>query len=113
MKCTITLKKNWEFKRVYTHGRSFGNKFLVLYVRKNGEDNNKIGISVSKKVGNSVIRSRVTRLIRESYRLNEEKILIGYDYVFVAKSTCNGATFKEIESAMKHLYKKLQLFCTQ
>jgi len=111
MKHTTTLKKNWEFKRVYTQGKSFGNKLLVLYIRKNGEDQNKIGISVSKKVGKSVIRSRVTRLIRESYRLNEDRILIGYDYVFVAKANCNEATYKEIESAMKHIYKKLQLFC--
>jgi len=111
MKHTTTLKKNWEFKRVYTQGKSFGNKLLVLYIRKNGEDHNRIGISVSKKVGKSVIRSRVTRLIRESYRLNEDRILIGYDYVFVAKTNCNEATYKEIESAMKHIYKKLQLFC--
>lgn len=106
MKYTTTLKKNWEFKRVYEHGKSFGNRLLVLYLRKNGQDENKLGISVSKKVGNSVVRSRVTRLIREAYRLNEDQVEIGYDYVFVAKAACSDKSYFDIESAMKHVCKK-------
>ena len=74
MKFSESLKKNADFQKVYNEGVSFANKYLVMYVRKNGTDGNRLGISVSKKVGNSVVRHRVTRLIRESYRLREDKI---------------------------------------
>ena len=64
------IRKNTEFRTVYRKGKSFSNILLVLYIYKNGKDINRCGISVSKKVGNSVIRGRVKRLISESYRLN-------------------------------------------
>ena len=85
------LRKNTEFRLVYRRGKSYANKLLVLYVfnnKKNINDENlpynKVGISVSKKVGNSVVRSRSKRLIYESYRLNMKDIKSGYDFVFVA-----------------------------
>ena len=66
-----SIKKNEEFREIYNQGKSYANKYLVMYIYENGTQNNRIGISVSKKVGNSVVRHRLTRLIRESYRLNE------------------------------------------
>ena len=66
-----SLKKNQDFKVVYQNGTSYANRLLVMYVLKNQHMKNRLGISVSKKVGNSVVRHRLTRLIRESYRLNE------------------------------------------
>ena len=69
MKYAESLKKNYEFRIVYRKGKSLANKYLVVYKYRNNKANNRLGISVSKKVGNSVVRSRVTRLIRESYRL--------------------------------------------
>ena len=68
-----SLKKNSDFQRVYKEGKSYANKYLVMYILKRDTQKNRIGISVSKKVGNSVVRHRLTRLIRESYRLNEKE----------------------------------------
>lgn len=111
------LKKNNEFKLVYRRGKSSANNILVLYVFNNnrnktkyGDTYNKVGISVSKKVGNSVVRSRSKRLITESYRLNEEKLKKGYDFVFVARSAIKEKNFFEVEEAMKKLFSKAGLY---
>ena len=79
MKFSESLKKNIDFQNVYNNGRSFANKYLVMYILENGTQNNRIGISVSKKVGNSVIRHHITRLVRESYRLHEDMFNSGLD----------------------------------
>ena len=86
MKFSESLKKNSDFQSVYRKGTSKANRYLVMYVLKTGTDRNRLGISVSKKVGNSVVRHTLTRLIRESYRLNEDKFLSGYDFVVIARA---------------------------
>lgn len=106
---TQSLKKNYQFRYVYNRGRSIANRLLVMYSIKNGTLGNRYGISVSKKVGNSVVRSRVTRLLRESYRLSEENIVQGYDIVVIARGSAKDANYKEIESALLHLLKKQRL----
>ena len=103
MEFTESLKKNFQFRYVYNRGKSFANYHLVMYVIKNGKNINRLGISVSKKVGNSVTRSRVTRLIRESYRLSENKVQKGYDIVVIARNTLKGKGYFETESAVLHL----------
>ncbi len=105
MKYSETLKKNDDFREIYRTGKSYANKYLIMYVRKNEKELNRIGISVSKKVGNSVIRHRITRLIRESYRLSEDSFLSGYDIVVVARVGAREKKFSEIESALLHLMK--------
>ena len=103
------IRKNTEFRTVYRRGKSFSNLLLVLYIYRNGKDINRCGISVSKKVGKSVTRSRVKRLIGESYRLNNEGLKAGYDLVFIARNPTKGKNYKEVESALKNLLKKAGL----
>lgn len=105
MEFTESLKKNYQFRFVYNRGKSIANRLLVMYVVRNGTDGNRFGISVSKKVGNSVVRSRITRLLRESYRLSESKFLAGYDIVVIARASAKEATYREVESALMHLLK--------
>lgn len=98
-----SLKKYGDFQRVYKKGKSYANRYLIMYVLEQGTQRNRIGISVSKKVGNSVVRHRITRLIRESYRLNESLFVSGLDIVVIARPSAKGRKFFEIESALLHL----------
>ncbi len=109
MEFTESLKKNYQFRFVYNRGKSIANRLLVMYVVRNGTNGNRFGISVSRKVGNSVVRSRITRLLRESYRLSESKFLAGYDIVVIARASAKEATYKEVESALMHLLNKQKL----
>ena len=98
-----SLKKNRDFQTVYKCGKSAANRYLIMYVYPNHTERNRLGISVSKKVGNSVVRHRLARLIRESYRLSEEKFHSGYDMVVIARQTAKGQNYHTIESAFLHL----------
>ena len=101
MEYSDSLKKNNEFQRVYRKGTSQANRYLVMYVLENHDRHmeNRLGISVSKKVGNSVVRHRLTRLVRESYRLNEERFNRNLDIVVIARPAAKGRSYHEIESA--------------
>ena len=103
MKNSESLKKNQDFKTVYGHGKSCANRYLVMYVLGNDSSGNRLGISVSKKVGNSVVRHRLTRLIRESYRLNESHFSKGFDIVVIARVSAKNATYRDIEQALLKL----------
>lgn len=103
MQFSESLKKNHQFRFVYQSGKSYANKYLVMYVKENGLGRNRIGISVSKKVGNSVVRHHVTRLVRESYRLQEKIFNSGLDIVIVARQSAAQARYYEVESALLHL----------
>nr|WP_302136838.1 ribonuclease P protein component [uncultured Schaedlerella sp.] len=108
-----SLKKNKDFQIVYRTGRSYANRFLVMHIRKNDLGRNRLGISVSKKVGNSVVRHHLTRLIRESYRLQEEYFLCGYDIVVVVRVNAKNSSFADMKSALIHLGKLHKIYISE
>lgn len=103
MKHYISLKNRKEFGNVYQCGKSFANKYLVMYVLEKNDKKNRLGMSVSKKIGNSVVRHRVTRLIRETYRLHQMELKTGYDIVIVARVNARNCNYWEMERAFMHL----------
>ncbi len=98
-----SLKKNSEFQNVYRKKDSRANRLLIMYKLKNDTDRLRIGISVSKKVGNSIVRHRMTRIIREVYRLNKGNFQTGYDIVIVARQAAREKGYGEMEQAFLHL----------
>ena len=104
------IRKNSEFRVVYKKGKSIANRLLVLYVFRNIKKLNRTGVSVSKKVGKSVIRNKVRRLIKESYRLNNTNLKQGYDLVFIARNSAKNRSFLEIQKSMLELFKKAGLY---
>lgn len=103
MKRFHSIKKNSDFQKVYKNGISYANKYLVMYVLDADEGDTRIGISVSRKVGNSVVRHRFVRLVRESFRLNKDRLKKGKDIVIVARAAAKDKNFDRIESAFLHL----------
>jgi len=103
MKFTDSLKKNQDFREVYNKGKSYANKYLVMYIYKNNTNRNRLGISVSKKVGNSVLRHRMKRLVKEGYRLLEDEFHNGYDIVVIIRASAKKKNFFDIMDALGHL----------
>ena len=100
---TESLRKNEQFQTVYKNGKSYGSKLFVMYALENGTEGNRIGISVSKKVGNSIVRHRVKRLVLENYRLQEKVFNSGLDIVVIARPSAATASFSEVERALMFL----------
>lgn len=100
------LKKTHQFKNVYRNGKSYANKFLVLYILKNKKCARRIGYSVSKKVGKAVVRNRIKRLLREVYRHNKDRLKLGYDLVFIARNPIVDASYHQIEEQANDLFAK-------
>lgn len=105
MKYSCALKLNHIFRRLYHTGAS-ANSFLVLYAKPNKSDMNRIGITVSKKLGHAVVRNRIRRRLREIYRLNEDQFQPGWDIVVVARSRCVDADFTSLTKAYLSLAAK-------
>ena len=104
-----SMKKTNDFRNVYENGKSYANKFIVVYVWKNGSSSNKVGISCSKKIGNSVVRHRFARLVREVYRLHENMFNSGLDIVVVARACARDASFFDIEESLLFLAGKARI----
>lgn len=99
------LRKNTEFRHVYDKGKSYANKYIVMFFIENGLDFNRVGFATTKKVGNSVVRSKIKRRMKESYRLNSTKFKQGYDIIFLSRASAKDTTYREVESAILHLGK--------
>lgn len=107
MKFSVSLKKNHEFKRLYTKGKSAASAYVAIYCRRNNTAVNRLGITVSTKLGSAVCRNRIRRRYREIYRLNEEKLTPGYDIVAVARAKSKDAAFSVLEADFLNLCRKL------
>ncbi len=109
MRYSCSLKNNFEFRRLYNRGKNAVNPFLAVYFRKTGNKENRLGITVSTKVGKAVTRNLVRRRIREAYRLHESEFILPMDLVIVARVRCANSTFRQIEDALLELSGKLGL----
>ena len=109
MKRAVTLKENYEFRRLYQKGASAVGGGMVIYCRKNRLDHNRLGITASVKLGHAVVRNRVRRRLREIYRLNAHRFKPGYDIVVVARSRSVGAPYQKLEAGFLSACGKLGL----
>lgn len=105
MKFSSSLKKNHIFRKLYS-SKGIANSYLVLYAKPNRSQCNRIGITVSKKLGHAVVRNRTRRRIREVYRLNEERFAPGWDIVVVARTRAVDAPFGKLTGAYLSLAQK-------
>ena len=104
-----TLKKNYEFRRLYSKGRSAVTPYLVVYCLKTGRDGRRVGYTVSTKLGKAVTRNRIRRRLREIYRLNADRLCDGVDIVVVARSRCVGGEYAKMERAFLRVCAELKL----
>lgn len=109
MNIRCTLKKNSDFRRLYSKGKSVVTPYMVVYCRRNRLDVNRLGYTVSTKLGHAVVRNRVRRRLREIYRLNAPKLKTGYDIIIVARTRCVGAKYSSIDSAFMKACQSLGL----
>ncbi len=105
----VSLKENSAFRRLYQRGKSAGSRYLVVYCRPNRLGYNRLGLTVSTKLGHAVVRNRVRRRLREIYRLNEATLKQGFDLVVVARSMCIDAPFDALSSSFLSSMDKLDL----
>ena len=109
MNYTIVLKKNSDFRRAYRKGKTCAAPNLAIYCRKNGTEQNRLGITTSVKVGKAVVRNRIRRRIRAIYRLHETELKAGYDVVIVARVRAADASYAQLERDFLRLAKRMEL----
>lgn len=109
MKAAVTLKQNYEFRRLYQRGASAVGGGMVLYCRKNRLGHNRLGITTSVKLGNAVKRNRARRRLREVYRLNSPQLRQGWDIILVARGRTLTAPWKELNGTFLRLSRKLDI----
>lgn len=110
MKETYTVKENYEFRRMYAKGRSGVSSCLVVYFRPNRRGHNRLGVTVSTKLGGAVVRNRVRRRLREIFRLAQPRMKQGYDVILVARNRAASADYHELERAFRRTCEKLELW---
>ena len=109
MNKTVTIKENYVFRRMYSKGRSAVTPMVVVYCRKNGLDHNRLGVTVSTKLGGAVVRNRARRRLREVYRLAQPRMRRGYDVVLVARSRCLSVPWPRLTAAFDRACRQLGL----
>lgn len=104
------LRNKDDFSNIYRKGKSIGGRYIVLFYRKNNLPYNRTAFLASKKVGNSVVRNRARRLMRESYRFIRDDIKTGYDLIFIARNTMVGRKFCDIQKSIYGAVKRAKLY---
>ncbi len=111
MKFSTPLKFNYEFTRIYRRGKYISGRYVVLhYISRPGQIN-RIGVTTSKSIGGSVQRNRMRRLLRESYRLNEESLRKGYDIILLGRGGVPRITYSQVNKEVLHAMKKAGILC--
>ena len=101
MKNTQPIKLNRDFRRLYARGNSVAGGYVVVYAKATNRRFNRAGFTVGKAFGNAVKRNRIKRLMRESYRLVEDRLLVGYDMIIVARNRAAGQSYERISKDMR------------
>ncbi len=109
MDSAVTVKENYEFRRIYRKGKSAVSPQLVIYCQRNRRGHSRLGVSVSTKLGCAVVRNRVRRRIREIYRLNKAKMLPGYDLIVVARVRAVETDYQKLDRTYLRLLEQLDL----
>ncbi len=104
------LRKNKDFQRVYRYGRSYADRYMVLYVFSAPPLGKKVGFAAGKKLGNAVIRNRVKRLLRETYRLNQQSLPENHCILLVGRKAAVDSSYKVMEKAFRNLCKKAKMY---
>jgi len=105
LKKTVLRRKS-DFSVIYNKGKSVGERYVVLFLKKNGLKYNRIAFLASKKVGKSVVRNRARRLMKESYKQIRENMAIGYDLIFIARKTICNLKCADVKKSMEAATKK-------
>ena len=111
MKHTKILKKNYEYRNVLNRGKPYLGKYIVVFIKKNNQHKNFLGIAISSKLGKAVKRNYVKRIIRENYKNVEEQIKIGYDMVFLWKkqNDIRQACYEFVEKDIQKIFKEAKM----
>ena len=109
MKRTMTIKENYEFRRMYAKGKSGVSSYLVVYARPNHYGHNRLGLTVGTKLGKAVVRNRLRRRFREIFRLNQSRLKQGYDIIIVGRTRAVNAAYRDLERAFLSCCEKVSL----
>ncbi|HHV38366.1 MAG TPA: ribonuclease P protein component [Tepidimicrobium sp.] len=104
------LRSNKDFKTVYRKGKSYWNRNIGIYIMENNLENSRIGFSITKKFGNSVIRNRTRRRISEICRQNFDNIKKGYDIIIIPRKNVVDISYRQLKSAIFHIFKVSRIF---
>ena len=109
MKAEITVKENYEFRRIYRKGKSVVSPYMVLYCQKNRQGRTRLGITVSTKLGKAVVRNRVRRRFREIWRLNKDVMVPGWDIILVARVRAVETSYQKLDRVYRKMLKEIGL----
>ena len=101
----LAIKTNTEFQRVFKKGKSFANRQFIVYLLKGEQEEFRLGLSVSKKVGNAVARNRVKRYIRQAFLELKDDLLPNADYIIIARPQAANLDFHESKKSLEHVLK--------